>query len=309
MTLSRLPLIFLMGPTASGKTDLALRLAQAFHMEIVNADSVQVYRGLEIGSAKPSLLERAAVKHHLLDVVEPDEPFSVGRYHQMALEVIQSCQARGGILLFVGGSGLYFRAVEQGLAATPPVPEEIYQQLILRKEQEGLPALHQFLCDVDPVFAAKVTVNDWQRIRRGLGVYLSSGFTLTEWQQRQLPGPHFPILKLAMHWPREILYARIEARFDQMMALGLLEEVRTLASYQRNLPALKAVGYRQLLRHIDGELTLQQAIALGKQESRRYAKRQLTWFNREANLFWFSPDEPEKIIAHVSAFLSQRDFK
>ncbi|MBF0136248.1 MAG: tRNA (adenosine(37)-N6)-dimethylallyltransferase MiaA [Magnetococcales bacterium] len=287
-------MVFLMGPTASGKSGLALHLASRFPLEIVNADSVQVYRGMNIGSAKPTPEERQKVPHHLLDLVAPDEPYSVGSYRRQALAVVASCQERKRIPVFVGGSGLYFRAVEQGLAPVPEVPEAIVRQWRERGEREGWASLHAHLHRVDPHLASRLSPADAQRIVRGLAVWESSGSPLTYWQQQ----PHLPvtapILKMAIAWPRAELYLRIEQRFDQMMQQGFLEEVAALwqQGFDRTLPAMKAVGYRQLLRYLDGEISLAAAIHLGKQESRRYAKRQLTWLRRENNLVWL-PAEAE----------------
>ncbi|MBF0155362.1 MAG: tRNA (adenosine(37)-N6)-dimethylallyltransferase MiaA [Magnetococcales bacterium] len=291
------PMVFLMGPTASGKSALAMHLARQFPLEIVNADSVQVYRGMNIGTAKPSADEQKKIPHHLLDLVMPDVLFSVGQYRRQALAVIDACHDRQRIPLFVGGSGLYFRAVERGLAPVPEVADQIVRQWRERGEREGWASLHTRLAQVDPLLASRLSVGDAQRIVRGLAVWEGTGHPLTYWQQQ----PHVPIaapvLKLAVAWPRDALYARIEQRFDLMLQQGFLQEVASLRrqGFDRNLPAMKAVGYRQLLRHLDGEISLASAVELGKQESRRYAKRQLTWLRREPGLVWLSAG-PEMLI-------------
>ncbi|MBF0095705.1 MAG: tRNA (adenosine(37)-N6)-dimethylallyltransferase MiaA [Magnetococcales bacterium] len=296
-----------MGPTASGKSALAMHLAQAFAMEIVNADSVQLYRGLAIGSAKPSLEERQLVPHHLLDLTTPDHPFSADRYREMAWQIIAECQQRRRTPLFVGGSGLYFRAVASGLVLIPPMDPVIRQRIKEEGVCWGWPVMHQRLRQVDPELAARLTLNDGQRISQGLAVHAATGRPLSQWQREQPPPPPFSILKMAPLWPREQLYARIEARFDLMMEQGLLEEARHLlqAGYDRQLPAMKAVGYRQLFPYLEGELSLVEAVLLAKQESRRYAKRQMTWLRKEADLRWLPPEGVAEATCLVADFLRQ----
>ncbi|MBF0160451.1 MAG: tRNA (adenosine(37)-N6)-dimethylallyltransferase MiaA [Magnetococcales bacterium] len=282
------PAIFIMGPTASGKSALALTLAQHFPLEIVNADAMQVYRGLDIGTAKPTPVEQASVLHHLLDLVTPDQHFSVGHYRRLALETIDSCRKRGVIPLFVGGSGLYLRALEQGLSPIPPIDETTLQEQLQREgEAVGWPKMHQKLAAIDPQWAARVMPNDRQRIVRGLSVYQATGLSLSYWhQQTRITAQNQlkPVLKIILSWDRAVLYQRIEQRFDHMMDHGLLDEVTQLwqHDYPRDLPAMKAVGYRQLLSYLDGNISsLDEAISLAKQESRRYAKRQLTWLRHD----------------------------
>ncbi|WP_158089480.1 tRNA (adenosine(37)-N6)-dimethylallyltransferase MiaA [Magnetofaba australis] len=281
-----------MGPTASGKTGLALTLAQQLNGQIVNADSVQVYRRLTIGAAKPTTAERAAVPHHLIDVAEPDDPFSVGRYRDAAVEIIDALHAQGVLPLLVGGTNLWLRALEQGIADMPEVPAAIRDDLMQQVWGDGLAPLYARLQQVDPEWAAHVTPGDTQRIVRALSVFDASGVPLSQWiaQQQAEPCP-YAILKLAPIWPREVLYARINQRFDQMMEEGFLAECAELAAagYDRNLPALKAVGYRQLLAHVDGAVDLATAVEDGKRESRRYAKRQSTWLAREPELHRLEP--------------------
>lgn len=300
------PVIFLMGPTASGKSRLALELATRLPCEIVNADSVQIYRGMTIGAAKPTTEERHQVPHHLLDVTGPDTPWSADRYREAAWELIPHLHARDVIPLFVGGSGLYLRAVEQGLAATPPIDTTLLDQIRTEANQSGWPEVHRMLAEVDPESAQRITLNDSQRILRALSVWRATGIPLSRWQREQPPPPPWPILKLALLPPRTLLYPRIEARFDQMLDRGLLDEARTLLKQgcDRTLPAMKAVGYRQLFEYLDGKHTLAEAIHLAKQESRRYAKRQETWLKREKGLILLT-QEPfiEEALAHISQFL------
>lgn len=294
-----------MGPTASGKSALALSLAKPFSMEIVNADSVQLYRGLTIGSAKPPPQEQAEIPHHLLDMTTPDQPYSADRYREAAWAVIGQCQERGKIPLFVGGSGLYFRAVAEGLAQMPAMDPAIRQHFREEGERLGWPALHQQLQQVDPRLAARLSPGDGQRITQGLAVQAATGRPLSQWQQEQPPPPPNAILKLARHWPREILYDRINTRFDEMMTHGLLEEAKALleAGYDRTLPAMKAVGYRQLFPYLEGTCTREEAVEQAKRESRRYAKRQMTWLRKEPNLHWLPPTGETEAITLVAEFL------
>ncbi|MBF0160186.1 MAG: tRNA (adenosine(37)-N6)-dimethylallyltransferase MiaA [Magnetococcales bacterium] len=285
------PAIFLMGPTACGKSAVALLLARQWPLEIVNADAMQVYRYLDIGTAKPTLAERSLVPHHLFDIVDPDQPFSVGHYRRMALEVVRHCRQRGKIALFVGGSGLYLRVLERGLAAVPPIEDHLLQQQLQQQgDSLGWPVMHQQLSHVDPVWAAHVMPTDRQRIVRGLLVYQVTGRPLSDWHRQQAEEmeqqPRVqPLLRIRLDVDRALLYRRIESRFDQMMTDGLLEEVRLLwqRHYPRHLPAMKAVGYRQLLAYLDGTMALEEAIADAKQQSRRYAKRQITWLRHDNN--------------------------
>ena len=299
------PLIFLMGATASGKSGLAIALAQRFPLEIVNADSVQVYRGLEIGSAKPDAATRRRTPHHLLDLVEPDDPFSADRYRVAAAAVIAACRKRGTVPLLVGGTGLYFRAVERGLATFPSPDPEIRQRLRREGERSGWAALHARLADIDPERAAQVTPGDGQRVVHALAVFETTGRTLSAWHRQQPPPPPFSILKLAPEWPVAALNARIDQRFEQMMARGLLAETATLLQrgYDVDLPAMKAVGTRQLVAHLTGALPLVEAVEWAKRESRRYAKRQRTWLRREAGLIMLPGDPFEEALARAAALV------
>ncbi|MEG3638748.1 tRNA (adenosine(37)-N6)-dimethylallyltransferase MiaA [Magnetococcus sp. PR-3] len=306
-----IPVLYVMGPTASGKTGLALHLAEHFPLEIVNADSVQVYKGMDIGSAKPTMQERNAVPHHLMDITTPDDPFSAGRFRRAAIEIIEDCHRRGVIPALVGGTGFYFRAVEQGIAYIPEVEPALLTELNAKSEtEEGLAACYAQLKQVDPEWAGRVEPRDRQRIIRGLSVYTASGTALSHWQRlsrEQKPeGPALAICKLAIQWPRATLYARINQRFEQMVSEGFLEEVQTLRAqgYHKDLPAMRAVGYRALMGYLDGQYDLARAVELGQQDSRRYAKRQTTWLNGEPGLHWLEPNGAKQAaLTTVEAFL------
>ncbi|MBF0194551.1 MAG: tRNA (adenosine(37)-N6)-dimethylallyltransferase MiaA [Magnetococcales bacterium] len=299
------PVIYLMGPTASGKTGLSLDIAKRFDLEIINTDSVQVYREFTIGSAKPTKAEQTRVVHHLLDQVSAREVFSADRYRAAAWDLIDEFHGQKTVPFFVGGSGMYFRAVEKGLAVMPPMDIEIREGI----KQEGLslgwPVLHERLAEVDPELAARLPPTDSQRICHGLTVYAATGKTLSQWHRLQPPPPDFTILKMALDWPREKLNGRINLRFDQMLKEGLLEEVEyILKNFKRDHPAMKAVGYRQLFAYFDGEVSLDEAIEWGKRESRRYAKRQMTWLRREEGVKWIPWDRPELAVDEVKNFIN-----
>jgi tRNA dimethylallyltransferase len=299
------PLIFLMGPTASGKTGLSLRIAEKFNLEIINTDSVQVYKEFTIGAAKPTLEEQGRAVHHLLDLVSAQEVFSADRYRQAAWDIIKNCHKREIVPLLVGGSGFYFRAVEKGLACMPPMDIEIREQIRQEGIRLGWPVLHERLREVDPELASRLPPKDSQRICHGLTVYQATGKTLTQWHGLQPPPPDFNILKMALDWPREKLNDRINLRFDQMVGAGFLDEAEyILKHFGRDHPAMKAVGYRQIFAFFDGEMSLPDAVEWGKRESRRYAKRQMTWLRREENMIWIPWDGQEMALEKVESFLN-----
>ncbi|MBF0384018.1 MAG: tRNA (adenosine(37)-N6)-dimethylallyltransferase MiaA [Magnetococcales bacterium] len=303
------PLIFLMGPTASGKTGLSLDIAQRFGFEIINTDSVQVYQEFTIGSAKPTFEEQARVVHHLLDVVSASEVYSADRYRAHAWDLIDRFHKQAKIPFFVGGSGMYFRAVERGLAVMPHIDIAVREGIRDEGVRLGWPVLHERLMGIDPELATRLPPNDSQRICHGLTVYEATGKTLTQWHRLQPPPPDFDILKLALDWPREQLNERINSRFDLMVEGGFLQEVEyILAHFDRDHPAMKAVGYRQMFAYFDGEVSLDEAIEWGKRESRRYAKRQMTWLRREEGVVWIPWDGPEKAIDAVKMFLNEWGF-
>jgi len=304
------PLVVLTGPTASGKSALALRLAMAFHGEIVSCDALQVFRGMDIGTAKPTPLEREAVHHHLLDVRTPVEQFSAGDYQRDARRVLEEIRARGALPLVVGGTGLYLRALLAGLFEGPGRSDPLRRRLHAIADSGGLAHLHARLDRIDPAAAARIPPHDRSRVVRAYEVYLSSGRSLSWWQARggsRLEG--FRWLKLAVHWPRPDLYARIDARVDAMFAGGLVDEVRTLvARHGPGAAAFKAIGYREVLHHLEGRWTLADAIQAAKQASRRYAKRQCTWFRVEPDLDWIDGTGGLEAVyreaaARVTAFL------
>ena len=272
-------LILIAGPTACGKSALALRLARALDGEIINADSMQVYRELRIVTARPSPAEEALAPHRLYGVWPAAEGGSAGRWCRAAVTAIEAASAAGRVAILVGGSGLYFHALTEGLAEIPDVASEISAATRARLAAEGAAALHAELARADPETAARVPPSDSQRLVRALEVLAATGRPLSDWRRQTAPGLAHPWLGLALELPRASLYARIEARLDAMLAAGAMAEVGAIRdlALAPGLPAMKAVGLRELMRHVAGEVSLEEATRAAEQASRRYAKRQLTW--------------------------------
>jgi tRNA dimethylallyltransferase len=299
---ARPPAVLLMGPTASGKTDLALALAQRFAVDLVSADSALVYRGLDIGAAKPDAATLARHPHALVDIREPDEPFSAGEFRTLALAAMADSVGRGRMPLVVGGTGLYLRALVRGLAPMPAADAGLRLDLARRGEREGWPALHAQLAQVDPQAAARIRPGDRQRLQRALEVHQLAGRTLSELQAAAPQAPPFRVLKLVLlPADRAALHARIAVRFDAMLAAGFLDEVRRLRADPRrlrpDLPALRAVGYRQAWRHLDGGTDAEGFRREAIEATRQLAKRQLTWFRAERDGFVLEPLAPDLVAA------------
>ena len=273
--------VFLLGPTASGKTAVALELAQRFPVEIVSVDSAQVYRGMDVGTAKPDAATRSRVPHHLIDIVDPTEAYSAGRFRADALRLAAEIHARGKIPLLAGGTMLYFRALTQGLADLPPAQPAIRRELEDRAAAIGWPALHAELGRIDPGAAARIEPTDAQRIQRALEVHRHTGRTLTEHHRETDTAPAFEALRLSLEpSDRSVLHARIAARFRAMIAAGLLDELRALRerhALHADLPSMRAVGYRQAWQALEDRESQAQLEARGIAATRQLAKRQLTW--------------------------------
>lgn len=277
------------GATATGKSALAMALAQAYGAEIISMDSAQVYRQMDIGTAKPSAQERAAVPHHLLDILDPAQRYSAARFVSDCRRLIAEIEGRGRPVLIVGGTNLYLRALEQGLNALPSADPELRLEISAQAEQQGWPAQHRRLAELDPAAAERLHPNDGQRIQRALEIVLASGRqTAAHYAQPRTEALGRPLLKFAVMPPdRETLHRRIATRFEQMMAKGLLDELRRLHARDdlgMDLPSVRSVGYRQLWRHLDGELSESAAVDAAIAASRQFAKRQLTWLRSEPQL-------------------------
>ncbi|MCX7962382.1 MAG: tRNA (adenosine(37)-N6)-dimethylallyltransferase MiaA [Burkholderiales bacterium] len=280
--MTRHPVAFaLLGPTASGKSALALALAARFPLEIVSVDSAQVYRGLDIGTAKPSAGERARVAHHLIDIAEPTERYSAGRFRADAIAAVQAILARGRIPLLVGGTMLYYRALAAGLHALPAADPAIRAAIEAEARARGWPALHAELARADPEAAARIAPRDAQRIQRALEVLRATGTPISRLQRGEAPRLPFALRGFALVPPdRAELHRRIAARLDAMLAAGLVEELRELRRRYRldpSLPSMRAVGYRQAWRYLEGEIDAAQLREQALAATRQLAKRQITW--------------------------------
>jgi tRNA dimethylallyltransferase len=293
-------LVVILGPTASGKSALAITLAQQFAGEIVSCDSVAVYRHFEIGTAKPTREQRAKVPHHLLDVSEADQPFTAGDYARQARTVIHEISRRGRLPIVVGGTGLYLRALLEGLFPGPRRSEELRERLRQRASTRGPLYLHRVLNRVDPATAAKIHANDNAKLIRAIEVCLASRRRMSElWQENgRDPLRGFRILRIGLNPPRENLYERINLRARQMFTDGLVEETQSLQERfgsDEKVMALDSLGYRQAAQLLREELTHEQAVAAAQQGHRNYAKRQMTWFRREPEVTWLEGfgDDPE----------------
>lgn len=290
----------LVGPTAVGKTALALELASRYDAEIVSVDSMQVYRYLDIGTAKATPAERRQVPHHLIDIVEPDQDYNLARFLSDAAAARREIRARGRAVLFTGGTGLYLKGLLEGIFEFSHGDQQLRAELGKRLEEEGAAALHHELAVVDPESAARIHPHDQQRLLRALEIYRVGGVPwsqlLRESRQNALLGRgEVPVIALAR--PRDILYERINRRVEIMLEQGVIAEVRGLLDrgYSPDLPAMQAIGYRHMVEYLQGNWSLEQATELLARDTRRYAKRQLTWFNGMADLKWFAPDDLEGI--------------
>lgn len=276
--------LMLGGPTASGKTALSLIAAERLGGEIINADSMQVYRGLDILSAQPDAHEKAQAPHHLFSVLEPSERCSVGRWAEMALACMDEVRGRGRVPILVGGTGLYFKALLEGLALIPQISEHIQDKVSALAKSGGIDALEAEAERLDPVGTARLEGADRQRLMRIVAVGYETGQALSELQKETRPlVDRDEVLGIAIQPERATLYARIETRFDLMTDMGALDEAQAIAdrNLAPDLPAMKAVGLPPLLRHLTGELELEEALDIAKRDTRRYAKRQFTWFSNQ----------------------------
>jgi tRNA dimethylallyltransferase len=290
VTTPDIPLIVLVGPTASGKTSLALKLAEEFNGEIVSCDSVAVYREMEIGTAKPTHEERALVQHHMIDVAWPDEACTAGDYSRQAREALTGITERGHLPIVAGGTGLYLRALIDGLFPAPPQPPGLRERLRQRAATRGPDYLHRLLGRLDPAAATAIHSNDVPKVVRAIEVSLAAKQPLTEqWEKGRDALTGYRILRLGLNPPRPRLYERINQRAAAMFDRGLIEETeRLVARYGEDCRPLTSLGYAEAVAVLRGELTRDQAVAQAQQGHRNYAKRQLTWFRREPDMHWLT---------------------
>jgi tRNA dimethylallyltransferase len=299
-------LLIILGPTGAGKSEVAVDVALRINGEIVNADSQLVYRYMDVGTAKPSAAAREKVRHHLIDVVDPDGEFNAALYRELALKAIQDVTARGKKPLVCGGTGLYMRALTQGIFVGPGKNPEIRKRLEQEADKNGSPALYERLGEIDPEATHWIHPNDQYRIIRALEVFETTGKRMSQWQKEHgFPESTFEILKVGLNRERQELYDLINRRCDEMIAHGLVEEVKGLAAkgYGLDLPALQSVGYKQIGLYLRGELSLEDAVTLVKRDTRHLAKRQLTWFRADKAIKWFHPERDRKeILRSVEQF-------
>jgi tRNA dimethylallyltransferase len=308
------PVIFLMGPTASGKTALSVQLAQALSGEIISVDSAQVFKGMDIGTAKPSLEERGEIPHYLLDILDPAESFSTGQFRHQALTLMHEISARGKIPILVGGTMLYFNVLNSGLAALPGANQDIRAQLDQDLEQLGKEALHQRLAKIDPESAARIHPNDPQRVQRALEVYEITGSPLTSFfnESQSVDIPFQKIKLILAPLERKILHDRIADRFRQMLEQGFINEVESLylrGDLSEKMPSIRAVGYRQIWSYLQGEYDYQTMTEKGIIASRQLAKRQFTWLRKETDAVGFESDQADllvKVLGEVSKQLARQ---
>ena len=304
-------LIAIIGPTAVGKTAVALQLAEELPalVEVVSADSRQIYRHMDIGTAKPTAEERLRARHHLLDIVEPDQPLSLAQYQHLAYGAIEDIQRRGRIPLLVGGTGLYVRAVLDGLKIPHVAPDsDLRQRLYAEAEAVGCERLHQRLRQVDPVAAERIDARNVRRVIRALEVCYSLGKPMSSVQDAS--PPPYRVLRVGLTMPRALLYQRIDERIERMMASGLVQEVRWLAErgFSCHLPAMSSVGYREVGMYLRAEATLEQAGALIKRHTRRLVRQQYNWFREsDPRIVWFDASQPvlKAVLERVHTFLNR----
>ncbi|ENP7460498.1 tRNA (adenosine(37)-N6)-dimethylallyltransferase MiaA [Vibrio fluvialis] len=302
---TQLPLaLFLMGPTASGKTDLAIRLRQKFPVEIISVDSALIYKGMDIGTAKPDQDELALAPHRLIDILDPSEAYSAADFRRDALREMQAIVEQGKIPLLVGGTMLYYKALLEGLSPLPAADPEIRQQIEQEAQQLDWAALHEQLRQIDPISAERIHPNDPQRLSRALEVYRISGKTLTELTQTKGEALPFRVKQFAIA-PKERaeLHRRIELRFEKMVEAGFEDEVKALYARKDlhpDLPSIRCVGYRQMWDYLDGNCTLDEAIFRGICATRQLAKRQITWLRSWDDLTWLDSENVEQALETLS---------
>ncbi|HWK99239.1 MAG TPA: tRNA (adenosine(37)-N6)-dimethylallyltransferase MiaA, partial [Parapedobacter sp.] len=296
-------LICVVGPTAVGKTAVGIRLAQHFQTAVLSADSRQFYREMTIGTAKPSDEELAAAPHYFINSHQLTDDYSAGDFERDALSLLAELFERHDVVILVGGSGLFVRAVCQGLDDLPKPLPNVRDRLNSLYRQQGLAPLQVLLKQADPEYFDKMDSQNPQRVIRALEVYESTGRPFSDFRRGHAVERPFEVLSLGLDTERERLYQRINSRVDTMMAAGLLNEVETLMPY-RERPPLQTVGYTELFDYLDGRCTLENAVEKIKQHTRRYAKRQLTWFRKDETTVWFAPEDIDGMIAYVSAQIS-----
>lgn len=296
------------GPTGIGKTALAIEIAHRFKGEIISADSMQIYRHMDIGTAKPSEAERDQIPHHLIDIIDPDMPFDAAQYAVTAGQMIVDLEKIGRLPFIVGGTGLYIKALVHGLFQDKTSDPSIRAELKESASRNGLEVLYEQLCMADPAAAKKIHPNDAYRIIRALEVYRVTGNALTEYHSQHGFADHrYRVLKIGLDMDRAVLYDRINGRVEGMISAGLLPEVRRLLDkgYPETLKSMQAIGYRHMVDFIRDRLSWEEAVRTLKRDTRRYAKRQLTWFRADPEIVWFEPGQKDDMVQAIESFIEE----
>lgn len=296
--------IVIVGPTCSGKTKVGISLAENLQTEIISADSRQLYKHLNIGTAKPTTDELAKVKHYLIDCFEPDEDYNVSRFEADSLKIINGLLSQNKIPIVVGGSGLYIKALTEGIFNAVDVDEDYREKLKVEREKFGNQFLYEELKKVDPESASKMLPQNWKRIMRALEVFHLTDKPIWKFQKDHERKVELDFIQYGLNWQRDQLYANIEKRVDEMIENGLVDEVKNIldSGYSKKINALNTVGYKEIISYLENEISLEQAVELIKRNTRRYAKRQMTWFRKTKEIHWFDCDEnisPEQIASQI----------
>ena len=300
--------IIITGPTASGKSDLALELAQKFNGEIICTDSMQVYRGMDIGTAKPTQAEQLAVPHHQINLCNPDEHYSAGQYARDAEITLIKLGEHGKIPFLVGGSGLYYKALVYGLDEMPQIPKEIRLGVLNDWEIRGYEKCYQELETCDPELASRLSPRDATRVQRGLEIFRTTQKKMSSFQKSKLgnQATRFPVKIFGIHRERKALYQSINQRTEAMLKIGWIDEVKSLLElYSSSLSSLNGLGYKQIIAYLNSDLNNNQLVEAIQQKTRNFAKRQLTWFRKEKSLKWFEISQREQLFQETEAFLSK----
>lgn len=309
------PLVVLTGPTAVGKTKLSIDLAKALGGEIISADSMQVYKHMDIGSAKITEKEMDGVPHHLIDVLSPFEEFHIVRFQELAKKAVEDIYSRGRIPVFVGGTGFYIQAVTKDIDFTEGEEDKEYREELSRLAAEkGNEFLHEMLRNIDPKSAEEIHANNVKRVIRALEFYKENGFPISQHneEQKQNETP-YNLAYFVLNASRELLYERIDRRVDEMMENGLMEEVQKLKDMgcRRDMTSMQGLGYKEILSFLEGEVPLEEAVRILKRDTRHFAKRQLTWFRRESDVIWVDKDkfsfDEEKILEYMLSVCKERE--
>lgn len=301
-------IIVICGPTALGKTSISIDLAKIFYGEVINADSMQIYRYMDIGTAKPTPEEQAAVAHHMVDIINPDEPFDARQYALMAQEKIKQLHIKGVIPLIVGGTGLYIKALVHGLFNLGPLDAYVRDKLIQKANVQGSNFLHKQLMGCDPYAAQRIHPNDTYRIIRALEIYETTGKPISKLhREHKFSDTPYNVLKIGLIMARDLLYDRINKRVDVMIEAGFVDEVKWLIKegYSTDLKSMRSIGYRHMVDFIQGNSSWSEALGIFKRDTRRYAKRQLTWFKADAEILWTAPGRVDDLRPVIKKFLHE----